>query len=118
MVIDSAIWAPLGLIITVLLVYVGFIRGLEKRLTKLETENNMFMTILEPHLARIIHSPTHKRRDDLVDRYLARDITAPEMSELRCLLEQAVEETGSDKRLYFILLLARVASKIAVGGFK
>ena len=98
----------LSVIITLAIAYFGFVKDIIQRLTKLEANDKLYWTAISPHLATIIHSPTHKERDELVDKLVAGVITREEASKLRCLLEMNIQEnTEGGKKLASALLLAR-----------
>ena len=71
--------------------------------------------VIEPHLAKVLHSPIHVERDRLVDKLIVGNINLKEANELGVLLEQAIEEEENpDKRLAAAFLLARVQSRITI----
>ena len=90
---------------------VDCIDDLQKQVSALQAHNDVFWKVLEPHLAAIIHSPTHKRRDLLVDKLVSCEITYEETKELEILLAEAVlENKDESKKLAAALLLARARS--------
>lgn len=99
--------------------YFGFIMQITNRLTAVETRNEVFWKVLEPHMAAIIHSPMHKNRDDLVDRLINKTITLEQAEELICLLEENIKENHNEgKQLASALLLARTKGLIRGGQLK
>lgn len=85
------------------------------RLTKLEADGDLFWTVLRPHLATAIHSPTAKRRDELMDKYATKVLTdCDEATELAGLLRLALSNGKWDgtKRLAGAMALYEV-EKIA-----
>lgn len=116
----------ISLVISVLglaAVYFGFvgkindkIDKLSERVTKAETNNEIFWKVLEPHMAAIIHSPVHKDRDELVDKLVNNTITIVEADTLTCLLEKNISDNNdSTKKLASAFFLARVKSLVATG---
>ena len=126
-----------GLVITLVGGYYGFVRKIENRVTiveqrcinhqaiidsiatinqrieKVTNDNETFWKILGPHLAGIIHSPKNRERDELVDRFVHGDtMTWAEMDRMIDLMHEAIYSgrwTG-DKKLAGALLLARAKS--------
>jgi hypothetical protein len=107
-----------GLLLTVATVYFAFVNRvtdklskISNRVTKVEADNCIFWKVINPSLAKIIHSPVHHTRDMLMDKLADQTITIPELSVLEHLLEtdKALE---TDKGLIFAmaLALARVKS--------
>jgi hypothetical protein len=109
-------------IIGLLITYFGFVQKgierqaiLENRLTKLETNNEVFWKVIEPHMAGIIHSPNHRERDELVDKLVKGALTENESVKLIFLLEENIRENhDGGKVLASALLLARVKGLYAV----
>jgi len=87
-------------------------------LAKLNAADDVFWKVLGPHLGGIIHSPIHKRRDQLMDEWLDMKGAVPEadLRELRGELEQMLAEAdeGNAKglRIAGALLLGRVEAQI------
>jgi hypothetical protein len=91
-------------------------KPLGERIQKIETSNDVFWKVLEPHFAQIIHSPEHGLRDKLVDKLLDGTLTYNEAATLLVLLnEDSRVEQQPDKRIGFIFLEARVANLIESG---
>lgn len=87
------------------------------RIAKLETDvavvqkyNDVFWKVLEPHLAAIIHSPIHVRRDELTDKLVNGTLTVEEAHELQGHLEEAINDPVEMKRIAAALLLARTCA--------
>lgn len=77
----------------------------------------LYMKVLDPHLAGIIHSPIHVRRDRLVDRLVNGELTPTEAKTLACELRDLLaQENNVDKKLAAALLLARVEWELAKTG--
>jgi hypothetical protein len=110
--ISALIISVLGLAAT----YFGFVIKISERMTKVETNNDVFWKILEPHMAQIIHSPTHQERDELVDKLVHSCLTIAGAARLVFMLEENIRENGdSGKKLASAFLLARVKALIATG---
>jgi hypothetical protein len=87
-----------------------------ERMAKVEANNAVFWQVLSPHMANIIHSPSHQERDELVDKLVHNVLTTQEAIRLVCMLEQNIKENGdSSKKLASAFLLARVEALIATG---
>jgi hypothetical protein len=127
-----------GLLVTIIGGYYGFVRKMENRVTiieqrcinhqviidsiatlntrieKVTNDNETFWKILGPHLADIIHSPMNRERDELVDEFVHGELRSEQQFErLIDLLHEAIYSgrwTG-DKRLAGALLLARAKSE-------
>lgn len=89
-------------------------------LAKLNAADDVFWKVLAPHLGGIIHSPIHKRRDQLMDEWLAAPkggIPEADLRELRGELEQMLDEADAGNsvgmRLIGAMLLARVEAQIS-----
>lgn len=86
---------------------------------KLTAANDVWWKVLGPRLGEIIHSPIHKRRDQLMDKWLDAhgDIPEYDLRELRGELAQMLEEadSGNNKglRIAGAILLDRVESQIS-----
>lgn len=90
-------------------------------LAKLSAADDVFWKVLGPSLGGIIHSPTHKRRDQLMDEWLAapkNSIPEADLRELRDELDQMLDEADAGNavgvRLVGAMLLARVEVQISV----
>jgi hypothetical protein len=81
------------------------ISDLEKEVERLKLQSELFWTVLQPHLANIIHSPIHVRRDELVDKFVKGTATHDEMVELDPMLCDEIKEHASVEAA---LLLAQV----------
>ena len=88
------------------------IEQVRRDITHLQTQNDIFWTVLQPHLAKTIHSPEHKRRDELVDKLVEGTITDREMMELEPMLCAEANNGVEYKRFPAALLLARVKQLI------
>jgi hypothetical protein len=117
MVIDWASFGPLLAYIATIIAIVGAVYKifgtLSNRITTLEADSRLFWTVLQPRLAEIIHSPTHPRRDLLVDRFNESDLSVGELIELAGLLDLNIRENcDTAKRLASALLLGRVEAAL------
>ena len=81
------------------------INDVEKEVERLKIQNELFWTVLQPHLANIIHSPVHVRRDELVDKFVKGAATHDELVELDPMLCDEIKEHASVEAA---LLLAQV----------
>ena len=117
MVVD---WTSLGPAIAAIVAIIGLagayyrgINNLSSRITTLEADSRLFWTVLQPHLAQIIHSPVHKRRDFLVDEFNARRLSDEELQELACELRANIATNGDNaKVMASALLLSRVEAAL------
>jgi hypothetical protein len=86
---------------------------IKRDLGTIKGQSEIFWRVIEPHLAQIIHSPTHKRRDELVDKLVEDKINLTEAQELTQHLELAIQENHVEgKKLAAALLLVRTKNKI------
>jgi Trk K+ transport system NAD-binding subunit len=103
-----------ALVGSLILGYFGFVVRVEARLTKIETFNEMFWKVLEPHLANIIHSPEHSTRDQLVDGLVHGHLTREELQEVIPLLEASIADSNTDgKKIASVFLLARAKTLLS-----
>jgi hypothetical protein len=80
-------------------------------LLSIKAEQQLFWKILGPPLAGIIHSPTHKTRDELVDMLIAETITPQQACQLEGLLAEMVQqESDNNKKIAAAMLLVRAHS--------
>jgi hypothetical protein len=85
---------------------------MQKDVACLMAYNNVVKSVIDPHMAGIIHSPEHIRRDELVDKLITNIIQPGELDELKILLHQAITENHeSGKRIAAAFLLARAESQ-------
>lgn len=89
-------------------------------LAKLTATDEVFWRVLGPSLGEIIHSPLHKRRDQLMDEWLAAPkgkIPESDLRELRDELGQMLDEADAGDslgmRMVGAMLLARVEAQIS-----
>jgi hypothetical protein len=86
------------------------LKEMDARLSKLQSDGDVFWKVIEPHLANIIHSPIHRDRDTLVEKLVCGTLTGVEtyalVTELRIALDDP--DWPPDKKLAGALLLARV----------
>lgn len=75
----------------------------------IQTFQDNLWKILDLKFAELLHSPTHHRRDMLVDKLVSGELTIEEAGELAVLLDEAfTEELNPDKKLAAAFLRARV----------
>jgi hypothetical protein len=86
------------------------VKTMHTELEKVKSENALFWKVIEPHIAKIIHSPVHKSRDELVDKFIHDQLSLPEAMKLKEQLCEALEspDWSNEKRLAAALLLTRV----------
>lgn len=88
-------------------------------LAKLNAADEVFWKVLGPSLGEIIHSPSHIRRDQLMDEWLAAkgDVSEADLRELRDELEQMLDEADAGNaigvRLVGAMLLSRIEAQIS-----
>lgn len=91
------------------------IATLNQRIEKVSSDTDTFWKILGPHLAGIIHSPRHRERDELVDRFVHGGLSDEgELNRLIDLLHEAIYSGRweGDKKLAGALLLARTKAQL------
>lgn len=92
--------------------------GLQRDIATLTAANDVWWKVLGPHLGGIIHSPLHKRRDQLVDEWLEAKGNIPEAElnelrdELQQMLDEAIAGNSVNLQLAGALLLSRVEGQI------
>lgn len=98
------------LTLTMILNYFAFVLKATSRIVKLESDHKIFWAIVEPHLAQIIHSPSHTERDELVQEYIEHKLPENKYPKLAVLLQDCIN-TCEDKeqKMAAVFLLARVA---------
>ena len=70
---------------------------LQEDFSAMNVKVNLFWKTIEDNLPRLIKRPTHKRMDDLLDKFREKTITIEEMAELKPLLEELVKQDLADK---------------------
>lgn len=100
------------LTLTMIINYFAFTVKISQRVTKLETSYEVFWKVLDPHLAQIIHSPVHTRRDKLVEKLVnnRQHLDRKEAKELGVILEGCLADCTQNQKLAAALLLARLAA--------
>jgi hypothetical protein len=95
---------------------VSCVPDMQRDVGKLSADAETFWRILEPSLSNIIHSPTHKRRDDLVDLFVAGKLGETRLRELRVYLKDLLHEEPNEsvKHLAGALLLGRVEAQLTI----
>jgi hypothetical protein len=73
-------------------------QALTERLAKLETKVDVFWRGVSFDAARLLHSPHPEfaRRDELLERFQAQNLTAAEARELATMMSAVLEERKSD----------------------
>lgn len=130
----NTLWAWIvGTLLSLGMAYLVASRTAEHRMTKAETRLDFLESkskvvdeikssldrmegqwdLILPSLGKIIHSPDHKRRDELVDKYLKHETDFSEMMELSCMLRDNIEINHDNvKVLASALLLAKLETEI------
>lgn len=99
------------LTLTMIINYFAFTVKISQRVTKLETSYEVFWKVLDPHLANIIHSPVHTKRDALVEKLVTRQsLNGKEVKELSGLLKECFNGCNQGQKLAAALLLARLTA--------
>lgn len=108
----------LGIVIQFLITYFGFLIKIKSDIAVLKTQIGPFWNMVEKNLPNLLHSPTHKRKDELLDKMQNGKLDKREMHELRDILVCALNngEYLEDKRITLILVLSRLEQLI--GGVK
>jgi hypothetical protein len=85
------------------------IPSMKQTLEGLAADNKRSWGVLDKYLASVIHSPIHKERDALMDRFKDGVLTSSEIIALRPMLEKFVEEEKDNgKKLAGALALMRL----------
>jgi hypothetical protein len=88
-------------------------KEMQKDVQALKAKDELFWTIVKPHLANIIHSPEHQRRDMLVEKFTQSEpLTEGELVELDKMLSAEANNGVEYKRLPAALLLSQVRIEI------
>lgn len=85
--------------------------GASERLAKIETKMDLLWQAVEKNITRMLHSPTHLRKDGLLDRFP--DLSTPELKELEEILRKEQESLERKnphnfKLLAYALLIGRI----------
>lgn len=94
--IAAIVLVLIGYIIT----YFGMISKMQGRLVSLETKVDLFWHLVEEKMADLLHSPTNKVKDGLLDKLKANQISCEESIQLRAILE---EESFNSKTQHLAL---------------
>ena len=92
-----AIAAVVISILSFIATYFGFIIRITERLARIETKTNLFWGMVEEKLAGSLKQPTHKVKDDLLDKLTVKKINDKEVDELldilrgECVLDERKE---------------------------
>ena len=105
--IAAVIISVLGFITT----YFGFIIRITERLAKIETKTNLFWGMVEEKVAGSLKQPTHKVKDDLLDKLTVKNINSEEIDELLDILR---DECKLDERKDLLLNYHLVISHLEV----
>ena len=105
--IAAVIISVLGFVTT----YFGFIIRITERLAKIETKTNLFWGMVEEKVAGSLKQPTHKVKDDLLDKLTVKNINSEEIDELLDILR---DECTLDERKDLLLNYHLVISHLEV----
>lgn len=80
------------------IVYVEGVIKMRERMTKVETKIEIFWKDVSYDAAKILHTPhpENARRDYLLERFVAQQITREELAELIQVLKDIIEEKGRE----------------------
>ena len=106
-----AIAAVVISVLSFIATYFGFIIKITERLAKIETKTNLFWGMVEEKLAGSLKQPTHKVKDDLLDKLTVKNINDDEIDELLIILRN---ECTLDERKYLLLNYHLVISHLEV----
>lgn len=80
-----------------------------KDIEMMKNQNQLYDAVIRPHLATIIHSPVHERRDSLVEKLIKEKLNIEEARELDWHLTDLIRtEPDPNKKLAAAFLLSRV----------
>ena len=83
---------------------------ISERVARLEADNRVFWSVVEPHMAQVIHQDTARERDELVDRFVGRQgLTPEELEHIQTLLREVANDERRDpgERMAASLLIAK-----------
>ena len=106
-----AIAAVVISVLSFIATYFGFIIRITERLARIETKTNLFWGMIEEKLAGSLKQPTHKVKDDLLDKLTLKDINGEEIDELLDILR---DECTLDERKNLLLNYHLVISHLEV----
>lgn len=87
----------------------GCLPEMKKQIEKLVADNERSWSVLDKYLASVIHSPVHRDRDELMDRFKEGRLTEAEIERIKPMLEAFIKtETDSDKKLAGALAIMRL----------
>jgi len=91
--------------------YFRFIIKITERLARIETKTNLFWGMVEEKLAGSLKQPTHKVKDDLLDKLTVKEINGEEIDELLDILR---DECTLDERKNLLMNYHLVISHLEV----
>jgi len=106
-----AIAAVVISVLSFIATYFGFIIRITERLARIETKTNLFWGMVEEKLAGSLKQPTHKVKDDLLDKLTVKEINGEEIDELLDILR---DECTLDERKNLLLNYHLVISHLEV----
>jgi hypothetical protein len=109
-------------ILLFLITYFGLFLKIKEDVQMLKAKNEIFWSVIQPHLATIIHSPEHIERDNLVDKmgkvsteiitHLNGNLNLTELRTLEAMLYSELKDGDKAKIIGAALLLIRVKQLI------
>lgn len=104
-------------VIGLLFQYFKVILGLKERMATLETKINLFWSIVEREIPRLLKDPTGLTKDGLLDKFAehhSNGMTLQEMEELTGILECELKEKKmtNTRRIAYALIVGRLKQLI------
>jgi len=120
---NAAAWSQIGTLIGAVIAIFGiavwFTKGTSdnaERIASLEADNKVFWSIMQPHLANIIHQDVAPRRDALIEEFtVGKPMARTDLLEMVCLLKVYLDDDQATpaKRLAAALLTARAEQELS-----
>ena len=85
----------------------------DERLTRIETKVDLFWNIVQEKMVDVFHSPDHKIRDNLMDKWKAHNIDLEELIELQKLICSHYNNGDKMDKLAATLVLAKIEVDIS-----
>ena len=104
-----AIAAVVISVLSFIATYFGFIIRITERLARIETKTNLFWGMVEEKLAGSLKQPTHKVKDDLLDKLTVKNINGEEIDELLDILrDECTLDEKKDLLLNYHLVISHL----------
>lgn len=102
--------AIVSIVLSIAIPLVGYFLFIDRRLTKVETMIGPFWKMVEDKLPEILHSPdpAHKQMDDLLEKFMKKDITDEELCDLHQLMAAKINSVNPGRQVQYMLLMARI----------